>query len=64
MVVESDVFKQRHLASLKREIAIGVADLERGRYRTYHDANVMHLAEEVGRSGRERLAKFRKSPKA
>ena len=61
--VESDVFKQRQLASLKREIAIGVADLERGRYRTYNEANVMQLAEEVGRSGRERLAKFRKSPR-
>ncbi|MGD0411238.1 MAG: hypothetical protein ABSC18_06005 [Verrucomicrobiota bacterium] len=62
--VESDVFKQRQLASLKREIAIGIEDLERGRYQTYDDANVMRLAEEVGRSGRERLTKTRKNPKA
>ncbi len=53
--VESDVFKQRHLASLRREIGIGLADLERGRYQTYNDANVMKLAEDVSRSGRERL---------
>jgi hypothetical protein len=62
--VESDVFKQRHLASLKREIAIGIEDLEHGRYQTYDDASVMRLAEEVGRSGRERLTQGRKNPKA
>jgi hypothetical protein len=62
--VESDAFKQRHLAALKREVTIGVEDLERGRYRTYTDANVMQLAEDVGRSGREQLAKPRKNPKA
>jgi hypothetical protein len=62
--VESDVFKQRHLASLKREIVIGIEDLERGRYHIYNDASVMRLAEEVGRSGRERLAKTGKTTKA
>ena len=62
--VESDAFKQRHLTALKREVAIGVEDLERGRYQTYSDANVMQLAEDVGQSGRERLAKTRKNPKA
>jgi len=62
--VESDAFKQRHLAALKREVAIGVEDLERGRYQTYTDANVMQLAEDVGRVGRARLTKTRKNPKA
>jgi len=62
--VESDTFNQRHLAALKREVAMGVEDLERGRFQTYVDANVMRLAEDVGRSGRERLAKARKNPKA
>lgn len=64
MVVESDVFKQRHLAALKREIAIGIEDLEHGRYQAYTDANVMQLAEDVGRAGRERMAKTLKTPKA
>jgi hypothetical protein len=50
--VESDAFKQRHLASLKREIGIGLEDLERGRYRVYDDANVMKLAEDVSRGGK------------
>ena len=62
--VESDTFKQRHLAALKREVAIGVEDLERGRYQTYSDANVMKLADDVGQSGRKRLAKTPKNPKA
>ena len=58
--VESDGFKQRQLDSLKREIAVGIDDLERGRYQTYGGASVLQLAEEIGRSGRERLAKQRK----
>ena len=62
--VESDTFKQRHLAALKREVAVGVDDLEGGQYQTYNDAKVMRLAEEVGRSGRERLKKTRKDLKA
>jgi len=62
--VESDGFKQQHLASLKREIAMGIEDLERGRYQTYNDASVMNLAEEVGRSGRARMTKIPKTPKA
>jgi hypothetical protein len=61
--VESDAFKQRQLAALKHDIAIGIDDLENGRYRTYTGANVMQLAEDVGRVGRERLRKTRKNPK-
>ena len=62
--VESDSFKQRQLAALKRDIAVGVEDLERGRYQTYTDANVTQLAEDIGRSGRAQLTKARKDPKA
>jgi hypothetical protein len=62
--VESDTFKQRHLKALKREVSLGIDDLERGQYQTYDDANVMQLAEDVGRAGRERLKKTLKDPKA
>ena len=62
--IESDAFRQRHLAALKRDIAVGTEQLNQGRYRTYEDANVMELAEEVGRSGRKRLAKSRKHRKS
>ena len=60
--VESDTFKQRQLAALKRDLAVGLEQLESGRYRTYDDTNVMQLAEDVGRAGRERLKKHRKKP--
>jgi hypothetical protein len=53
--VESDTFKQRQLSALKRDIAAGIEDLEQGRYQTYNESNVMQLAEDIGRSSRERL---------
>ena len=54
---ESDAFRQRQLAALKRDIAIGIEQLDSGRYQTYSEANVMELAEDVGRAGRNRLKK-------
>lgn len=62
--VESDLFKARQLAALKRDLAAGIDQLDNGRYQTYDDANVMQLAEDVGRSGRERLKNGRLNPKA
>jgi len=55
--VESDTFKTRQLTALKHELATGMDQLDRGQYRTYDEANVMHLAEEIGQTGRERLNK-------
>jgi hypothetical protein len=60
--VESDTFKQRQFAALKRDLVAGLEQLESGRYKTYDDTNVMQLAEDVGRAGRERLKKHRKKP--
>jgi hypothetical protein len=57
--VESGTFKRRQLAALKRDIAMGIEQLEDGRYRSYDDHNVMRLAEDIGRSGRARLATVR-----
>jgi len=61
--IESDSFKRRQLAALKRDIEEGIEDLENGRYRAYSEADAMRLAEDIGRRGRERLAKIRKSSK-
>jgi hypothetical protein len=61
--IESDEFRHRHLAALKQDLAAGIDDLENGRYREYSDTNVMRLAEDVGRAGRERLARAAKKPK-
>jgi hypothetical protein len=55
--VESDTFKTRQLTALKCDLATGIDQLDSGHYQTYDDANGMHLAEEVGRAGRERLNK-------
>ena len=55
--VESDSFKQHQLSALKQDIAVGIDQLDSGHYQTYDDANVMQLAEDVGRVGRERLKK-------
>ena len=52
---QSDAFKVRQLAALKRELAIGIEQLEQGRYRTFDDTNVMQLAEDVSKLGRKRL---------
>ena len=43
------------LADLKREIAVGVEDLDREHFQTYSDANIMQLADDIGRTGRIRL---------
>jgi len=60
--VQSDTFKTRQLAALKRELAVGIDQLDHGRYRAYDDTNVMQLAEEVGKSGREKLKDGRTNP--
>jgi hypothetical protein len=59
--VESDAFKQRQLAALKTEIALGTAQLAEGRYTNYDDSTVMQLAEEVNRASRQRLERERTS---
>ncbi len=51
----SATFKARQLAGLRKAIAAGIDQLDCGRFRTYHDSNLMKLAEEVGRAGRKRL---------
>lgn len=62
--IESDGFRQRQLAALKQDIAVGIDDLENGRYREYSDSDVMQLAEDVGQAGRERLNKSPKNRKS
>ncbi len=54
---ESGGFRQRQLAGLQRDLAAGIDDLDNGRFHTYSEENVMQLAEDIGRSGRERLKK-------
>jgi len=60
--VESDTFKQRQLAALKHDLALGLEQLERGQYQTCGESDVMRLAEDVSRAGRERLQNKGKPP--
>jgi hypothetical protein len=60
--VQSDVFKARQFAALKRELAVGIDQLGQGQYRACDDTNVVQLAETVGKSGRERLRRGWKHP--
>jgi hypothetical protein len=53
--VESDEFKQRQLAALKRDLAVGLDQLKDGNYKEFDDGNVMELAEGIGRRGRKRF---------
>jgi hypothetical protein len=62
--VQSETFKTRQLAALKRDLAVGLEQLDQGRHQTYDDTNVMQLAEDVGRSGRQRLKGGPKNPPA
>ena len=57
--VESDAFKSRKIAALKRDLATGIDQLDNGRYQICTDTSVMQLAEDAGRTGRERLNKHR-----
>jgi hypothetical protein len=57
--VESPSFKERQLAALKRDLAVGLDDLDHGRYRTYTGKTILTLADEIGRSGRQRSKRTR-----
>jgi len=59
--VGTDAFKHRQLAALKRDLAVGIEQLERGHYQSYNDATLMRLAENVSRSGREQLDALKKA---
>lgn len=58
--IESEGFRQRQLAALKKDISAGINDLDSGRYQVYSETSVMQLAAEISRTGRQRLAKASK----
>jgi|SRR5579859_794490 len=49
------------VATLKKDIMAGVKELDSGRFQVYTDANLMSLADEIGRSARSRLNATRKT---
>ncbi|HEV2434491.1 MAG TPA: hypothetical protein VG077_00690 [Verrucomicrobiae bacterium] len=43
------------MEALKLKIAVGIKDLDHGRFQIYNDVNLMQLADEIGQCGRIRL---------
>lgn len=54
---ERDQLRQIRLEELRKEIAIGIEELERGEFTEYDEDSLGELFEDVKRRGRERLAK-------
>ena len=50
--------------TLKREVAVGIDDLDHGRFQAYTPANIIRLADEAGRAGRIRLKMARRKDAA
>jgi hypothetical protein len=59
--VGTEAFKHRQLVALKRDLAVGIEQLERGHYQSFSDSTLMRLAEDVSRSGREQLEALKKA---
>lgn len=57
---ERDQIQQQRLAELKREIAIGLEQLDRGESTTYDDQSLKDFFEEIKVQGRQRLAERKK----
>lgn len=57
---ERDQIQQQRLAELKREIAIGLEQLDRGESTTYDDQSLKDFFDEIKVQGRQRLAERKK----
>jgi len=57
---ERDQIQQQRLAELKREIAIGLEQLDRGESTTYDDQSLKDFFEGIKVQGRQRLAERKK----
>src|SRR6266702_2105832 len=55
-----DALRQCRLEELRREIQIGLEQLDRGEYTVYDDKSLKGLAEEIKAEGRRRLAQREK----
>lgn len=56
LLQEQDLLRQARLEQLRREIAIGVEQIERGQYTDYDVDNLEPLVEKIEAKARERAA--------
>jgi len=63
LLEERDRLRQVRLEELRRDLAVGMEQLDRGEYTVYDKNSLGRLVEDVKTEGRERLARPRKSDK-
>ena len=56
---DRDRLRQMRIEELRKELAIGIEQLERGEYTTFDEDSLNEFFEEIKARGRERLAKRR-----
>jgi len=61
---EHDRFRQRRLAEVRKEIAIGIKQLDRGEYAEDDERGLRGLVEDISRRGRQKLAQVRRKRRA
>ncbi|MBM3832602.1 MAG: hypothetical protein FJ403_04895 [Verrucomicrobia bacterium] len=58
---DSDVFKKRHLETLRKEITVGIEQLEAGQFQTCDENTFNRLADEIKTEGRNKLRRRMKN---
>jgi antitoxin ParD1/3/4 len=56
LLKEQDEVRQLRLKELRKEIAVGIEDIEQGRYTEYDEAGLEGLVEEVKNEGRNKMS--------
>jgi antitoxin ParD1/3/4 len=64
LLKERDELRQTRLAELRREIQVGLDQLEQGQYSTYDEPSLKALVQEVRTEGREKRARKQNSAAA
>lgn len=63
LLQEQDMLRQAKLEQLRREIDIGIEQIERGQYKVYEAGKLHLMAEDVIAEGRRRLESRHNHPK-
>ena len=61
LLEEQDRLREMRLEELRKEIALGIEQIDRGQYTVFDEDSLKNLLEEVRTKGREKLAQRRKA---
>lgn len=59
LLEEKDLVRQARLEQLRKDVRVGIDQIERGEYIDYDDEGLRQLFETIKREGREKLSKQR-----